>query len=46
MPGGRVALEPFARLPRTVEAVLVREARSVERFLGASGDAGERQLQH
>jgi len=46
MPGGRVALEPFDSLPRTVEAALRREARDVERFLGGRGDAGERQKQH
>jgi len=46
MPGGRVVLEPFAPLPRTVEGALRREARAVERFLGGSGDASERQQQH
>ena len=46
MPGGRVALERFARLPHTVEAALAREARAVARFLGGSGDARERQERH
>ena len=32
-PGGRVALEPFARLPPAQEAALRREAERVERFL-------------
>jgi len=34
MPGGRVVLEPFGALGRTVEDALRREARSVERFAG------------
>jgi hypothetical protein len=33
---GKVELEPFARLPRTVEAALASDARDVERFLGTS----------
>jgi winged helix DNA-binding protein len=32
MPGGRVALDPFAPLPPRVEAALRREASAVERF--------------
>ena len=37
MPGGRVALEPFAPLPGTVEAALRRDAEAVARFVAPTG---------
>jgi hypothetical protein len=35
MPGGKVALTPFAPLPAADEAALAADAGDVERFLGA-----------